>query len=340
MGRVYNKDLATKNISSISFRTGAVTFNVASVLTVSLQNLSATGVPMRVSESVLQSGTLTGVALVANSWNTVTLGSNLTGVTLGQALGVCFDITTFNASDSVLIASWRNADNTQEGSLGVSKKTTGTWASANSFPNIVFGFDDGTFGTFFASLPISTAPATAAFYTGSSPNEYGMQFTAPFSCKVVGAWAQIQHTTSAAIGTLSLYDSNSNSLASAAIGTGDLNVTGSPEAKFLIFGSEVTLIKGNIYYLGLAAGGATTSGDTMLLWDYTLGSAAHFQAHSNADTCYLVSRTNTGAWSTTTTARPMMGVIISRLDDGNGASGGASGSGAGFYNKYDALNRF
>ena len=64
--------------------------------------------------------------------------------------------------------------------------TNTTWANANSGTNILFQFDDGTYGELdsFQVMPFQSNMTAYTYNSGSSPNEYAMKFQLPFPAKV------------------------------------------------------------------------------------------------------------------------------------------------------------
>jgi hypothetical protein len=62
----------------------------------------------------------------------------------------------------------------------------------------------------------------------------------------------------------------------------------------------------------------------VILAYFDVANADHLQAHIGGTEWYLSSRVNGGAWTDTTTRRPMLWPYISAIDDGAGGGGGGT----------------
>lgn len=312
---------ATKNISKIYFRFGAVTINSASVLRVSIQAISAAaGPPGRGDGTVIQSGNIAGSngSFTSNTWFPgVTLGATYSA-TPGQRFAVVFELTTFNASDSVVIN-------------GITASATGIYAEGSSqyhvsevggvftvnnlIPNILFECDDGSFGAFAGTMPCSALGSTTV-NSGSTPDEYCMEFSVPFNCTICGAVAV---TTAAAAGDFSiiLY-SGTTALQTESQDSTDQRSASSPGWTTVEF-PETDLTANTTYRLAVRPDTATSI--TLPFLD--VASASHFGAHPLETNFCTNSRTDAGAWgSPVTTRRYFILPKFSRIDDGAGGGGG------------------
>jgi hypothetical protein len=323
IGHFWNKDGTTKNISKVHFSTRSVTFNVASVLTVSLQDRSSTGNPVRPDETPDQSATFTGVALTANSYLSATLGASRS-TAYGAVVCAVFDITTFNASDAVNIGCSQHADSDRFHLPCASHKTGGSWGATNNLPNIVFECDDGTFGTLQGAFVWSAAGSITAYNTGSTPDEQAIRIVPKVDMKVDGVWGVIQLVTASSTADWVLYDSSGGVLGTISLTQADMIEVSTPRYGEWMFSTEIELAAGSTYYLALKA---TTASANNIGFNYIdVAAAGHMTTKGGGTDSYLCTRTDAAAWpgTETTTRRPHFGLTISMLDDGAGGGGGTT----------------
>lgn len=320
MGRVFWQGRSgTKDIRKVGFRFGTVTKTGGSGLTVSLQDVdAANGPPMQ------PDGTPDETVAVANSdsdfatntwYQTGNLSADRT-VAFGELLAVVveYDGSGRQGSDAVNITSLAQTSGPYIES-GVSLYTS-SWAQVGFGAPLILEFSDGTFGTLEGAFPVSTWN-TPAFHVNSNPDEYGNQFVLPFACKVDGAWAQINIAGASADFEVILYE-NTTPLVTLTVDANMIPGTGVTRYAYFQFPLEVELEAGTPYIIALRP---TTTGN-MTVSTFNVNANGHFQAHDLGDTCYLVTRTNQGAWSESNTRRLLAGIRISSLDDG--AGGGSS----------------
>lgn len=177
-GRQWNKDGTSKNIHKIGFFPGAIVSAGGTSLKISIQGISHTATPMQPDGTIGGAGNAGFVsqlfsAITANTWfQTAALGADVT-VAFGAELSVVFEPTSFGGSDSIVIndmsASSRNS------LCGSILDTAGTWAAANSLPNVILEFSDGTFGTLAGAWPFSNI-GTVAFNSGTNPEVNALEF--------------------------------------------------------------------------------------------------------------------------------------------------------------------
>jgi hypothetical protein len=310
MGQVHNADFATKNIQGIKYRQGNLTWGVSSVLTISLQDIGATGGPVVPDEAIDQSFTLTGPALAANTWAGGTFSSKRNNVAWGDRLAVVFQISTFTAGDSVQLQNNKISAALEFNFPCISKKNT-TWAADTSSPSILFEFDDGTYGTFLGSCPILQRNSNQ-FSSASSPNEYALHFVSPAPMRVHGCWMECSHDNANSTSTVSLYDAANNVLASKNLDQTWFHNLTTQRYIWVSFGQSITLAANAVYRLGWKA----TAANNITIIHHTMQSATDFRVTDGIDNIYLESRTDSGAWSPTTTRRPRMGLLLTHVDDG------------------------
>ncbi len=317
VGRVFNKDRATKNISKVGFRPGTVTINAASVIRVSLQNVSSTaGPPYQPDGAQDQFIDLTTASLATNTWYQTAALSGIRAVAYGELLAVVFEYQTFTAAD-VFNVSGFTAPATGPFFVSGTVLYTGSWAAVAVTPNVILEFDDGTFGTLEGAYP-SSALGSQAYNSGSTPDEYAMEFSFPFPCKVDAAWVTLQSATSAEFGIL-LYDGTSV-MSGGNVSIDSNTISAAASVRFLIvpFDNEISLAANTTYRLSLFP----TTANNVTYHYSDVAAAGHSQALPLGASVALTTRVNAGSWAAaTTTRRPLMGIRVSACDDATGGSG-------------------
>lgn len=313
MGRVWNKDRATKNITRVGFRFGAITKAGGSGLTVSLQDVSLTTSPLQPDEVQDQTVAIAnGDAGFASSvWYRTGALSAARPVAFGELLAVVIEYDGGGrlGADSVTVSGFTTAATSLRNNVGSPVlKTAGTWVAQNQIQNIVLEFDDGTFGTLLDAYPGLTI-STTAYNTGSAADEFALEFTVPAPMKVDGAWAEILWAASASV-DLVLYD-GTTPLVTVSTDFHTLAVTGSTRLLRVPF-PEQTLVPGTTYRLSVKP----TTANNVTIYDFTMSDANHLQAWPLGTAAYLATRVDAGAWTPLTTRRPMMGLYLSAISDG------------------------
>lgn len=148
-GRVRIPGGGTKNINQVGFNFGAVTVPALTTLTVSLQDMLLTNAfPDEIQD---QSVTIPTGSIVPNAWS-IAHFTPTRSVTNGDRLAVVWEFLNFVATASIVLRTlpvtggvWN-----QECYAALKSGAGPTWAvvaAASIRPNLVFTFDDGTFGT-------------------------------------------------------------------------------------------------------------------------------------------------------------------------------------------------
>lgn len=314
----------TINIRKIHFRLGAVTFNAASVLQVSLQDYSATAGPPYQPDGVAdQTAALT--ALTANAWSTtgnlsadraVDLAADSFSDANSRWLAVVFEYTTFTAADSIIINTWR-----PNGSAGTGRNqlgggcllnTVGTWGinSSSDQPIIAFECDDGSYAFLLGAHTIASIPSAVAIGSAATVRRAGMKFKLPVELKISRLALFIQ-PPNGCDGRLVLYAPDGvTELVSVSVDNDAVaNVNAYSEISFV----PVTLAA-NVYYRFVWVGDtATTVNIRPLAFNavgfmdsYPLGQNAHFTTYDGA------------TWTDVTTQRCAFKIGIESIHDGLG----------------------
>lgn len=314
------------NIRKVHFRCGAVTFNAASVLRVSLQNISATaGPPFQPDGTQDQTADMT--AVTANAWNTTGALSadrtvNLANDSLGDAdsrwVAVVFEFQTFTAADSVLISGITTTEHRGNQLGGNQILNTGSWAVvANTVPVIVLECADGTFAFLSGSVPFSALSYSSVSSTGAI-RRAGVKFKFPTQRKIDRA-ALLIDIPNGCDGTLTLYDSDGTTeLVSVDVDNDSVYAAGAgaPRTAEIAF-EPITLAADTFYYFTFNGGTSTAA----RIYYGDVADAAHMDGLFYGQQCHHVQHDGT-SWSATTTRRPHFGFGFSAFHDGAGGAGG------------------
>ena len=319
----------TINIRKVHFRTGAVTFNAASAFRVSLQNVSATaGPPMQPDAAVDESYSFAGSGLTANSWistgnlsadRVVDLSATSITSTNSRWVSVVFEYTTFTAADSIIIsalASGSSAAPQYAGLGGVGLLNTAAYvAQGLHAPVIAFECDDGSYAFMSKCYPVS-ATSTVSIANNAAIRAAGMKFRVDKETQIDGMGLAMA-IPNGADGTLTLYDSDGTTvLRSIAIDNDAVLTTTSR----LMYGKvEPVTLAANTYYR-LAFVSTTTTAATMAYID--VNAAGLMDAFALGQDLHWTQRDAVGAWTETTTRRPIFMLDIVGVHDGSGGGGG------------------
>ena len=304
----------TGAVRKIHWRTMAVT--TPTDTDVRLETVSAsTGKPSGSLFGTNTNGTQISGNITANTWMTTTLTADAS-VTVGDMLAIVIAPT---GSPNFEVARLSSSIVIGQQLTYTILKSGGTWGSVsgNAAPVVALEYSDGSFAYMLAT-PFSAISATVTSST-STPDEIAMKFTAPFACSVNGFRALLNIAGSTSI-TAVLYDSNSSVLSSITIDT-DQTAQGAPLDLTGLFTSPTTLTRGEVYYLALKPGTSTSH----TIYAFSVASVAILDQMSGGQAFHYAERTDAGAWSATTTKRPLFSLLISSIDDGTG-SGSGSGS--------------
>lgn len=311
IGPVWNKDRATKNITKVGFRFGAVTKAGGSGLTLSLQTVDlANGPPGRPDETQDQTVAIANgdAAFASNTWYQTAALSAARTVAFGEMLGIVIEYDGGGrlGADSVVISASSSIGSGAKSNVGSpALKTGGTWAHADVVSNVVLEFDDGTFGTLLDSYPYSGI-TTTAYNSGSAADEFALEFTVPVQMKVDGAWVPVIAAAGADFDVV-LYQ-GTTALATASV---DANtVVGNTVARpSRVLFAEQVLSPGNTYRLAVKP----TTANNVTIYDFVVSDANHLQAWPLGTSAYLATRVDAGDWTPVATRRPFLGLYLSAV---------------------------
>lgn len=305
------------------FRTGAVGNNPDNGVRFSWQDIDATsGFP---DGGVDQFAIKTNPA--ATTWTTPdnvmtndgTGGGTKRTVSAGQMLAAVIDFASFVAGDSFEVSTpshatavWSN-HYTADGS-------SGAYTKSSRPPMFAVKYSDGTFAEFpLPIMPMSAAGTATSFNNTSTPDERALRFQVPVSCRCVGAWFLADGDGDADI---VLYDDASSVLVSASIDP-DVRIDANVRHYFVRWDAQ-TLSANTTYRIAIKP----TSATNLIAYHVTVASNGMLAAVPGGIEWYLSTRTDAGAWTDTTTARPMIGLTIDGYDVGAGGGGSSFSGGA------------
>jgi hypothetical protein len=244
-------------------------------------------------------------------------------VTMGERGCVVIEFDSFVAG-SLNIATRNSISPLGNGAESYTDHFTAAWAkNVSAVPKLAIEYSDGSYEPIPFVCPAVSGIAAEAFNSGtlagSGGDERGLYFQAPFACKVMGAYAFLDLDGD---GDLVLYDSDgSTELASVSLDS-NVRVSANPGVFHSYFDSEITLTKDTNYRLSFMP--TTVTNASLMVGSYP--TAAVLDALPGGQECHYTARTDAGSWSETTTKRPLMGVIVSALDDGVSTGGSSTGA--------------
>lgn len=311
----------TLNIRKVHCRLGAVTFNAASVLRVSLQNISQTAGPVYQPDGV-QDQTADMTALTANAWNTTGNLSadravDLSAVNQTDAnsrwLAVVFEFQTFTAADSIVVSAINPQAAPMNGYMGGGVLlNTGTWALQNSAPILALECDDGTFAFIKGGYPALTF-SSASVASNGAIRAAGLKFRFPVETKIEGLALGVV-LQNGADGTLILYGSDGTT-ALVSVGIDNDAVANASLLRNSLINFPPVTLAANTYYRWVFVASTTTAATVHYL---DVNTAALMDGFAGGQDFHWTQRDSAGVWTDTTTRRPLMGVELSAVHDGTG----------------------
>lgn len=280
----------TGTINSVGFRFGAITKGATTALTVSLQDVDlANGPPGRPDGTQDQTGTVSAASITANTWTTVSLGTSRS-VTVGDLIAVVIEYSTFNAGDSIAISQIGSIINW--GSAHVATFDGTTWTRHDSVGNLILGYSSGNNGALVGAAAAS-AISNTGYNVNSTPDERGGAWVPTASTRVAGLACVVTPTADF---DLVLYDSGGTALGTASFDANTLRIaTSRPHSR--LFASPVDVVAGSTYYMAVKP----TTVTNITLTTYTVNNAIDRDAWPLGTEFTGATRTNAGAWSTSTT---------------------------------------
>ncbi len=323
IGSVFFNGTGTKDIERLQFRFGSVTKAGGSAMTLSLQDVdTANGPVIRPDGTQDQTVAIANAdaGFAANTWyRTGTLSANRT-VSNGDLLAMVleFDGGGRLGADTVSLSGLALSSGVtypinQQGSC-VDDNTGSTWTVRNVLPCIILEFSDGTFGTFWGSIPAKTVN-THAFASNSGADEYALKITTPFELDLDAVGGFVAPGTGANF-DLVLY-SGTTALATCSVDANAINST-SPRPITRSFEPETGLSAGD-YYVSFKP--TTTTNITVYSYDVDNVAFLDLLGPFGREITYAT-RVDAGSWTETTTRRLFAWAGLSGVPTAGGGGGG------------------
>jgi hypothetical protein len=254
-------------------------------------------------------------AIPSSSVIAVTMSSGTKTITHGDMIAVVIEFTVRNGVDAINIS--RNG---LVSNLPYCTIDTGAIAKFANGPLCAIQFDDGTMGH-FGDWTIPFLPTEQALASNTTPDEYALAFQVPFSCKINALFFRIGDIDATETATVHLIEDPYSAITNLVTVTLDPALQGQisvANGYTIVPITETTLTINTVY----AVSYRPTSTGSRILRLITLANSAL------KDCLYLnvtgATRTDLGAFSSSSVAFPDFGFRISKLDDGTGTSGGAT----------------
>jgi hypothetical protein len=192
----------------------------------------------------------------------------------------------------------------------------GSWVVAASTMAIVGArFSTGVWVNLQA-MPVSDIAVTS-FNNGSTPDERALRFRLPFPARISGVQANLG-TASGGDFAFKLYDSNGTTVLASYTHTGFVAANTNPTTGTYFFTSAVNLLANTFYRVSVLP----SSSNNAALTGFTVDSAAIMDSFDGGQDFHLSTRKSAGAWTDTTTQRPLIYLMSDGFDDGAGGGGG------------------
>lgn len=301
----------TGNISKIGFRTGTVT--VSDTLKISLQTVDTSN------------GRPTGSLFHADAWGTQAgLVSNTTyWVSLQNPVAV----TRSNTPVAPVV----EFNSYVAGNLQISTSVTkfsaytlfpytfkyigGVWTLVRFIPNFGLKYDDNVIEPIISVFP-AVGITTLSWDTNDNPDRRGLRFSVPYNCRASGIFALVDLDGDADI---EIYDSDGTTIIPNGTISMDANLRGTISASIISrnFITPIELTKDTSYRVAIHP----TTGTNVQLYALDVTDDGAVKAMNAIDggvnfhytTCHG-SPSVEGDWTQTLTRRPLIGLMIDRLE--------------------------
>jgi hypothetical protein len=293
------------------YRTSTVVDNPDNGMQSSFQTVDpATGFP----DGVVDQFRDVTAAFASNTWITppgvMTDDGTNTGVkrtvTRGEWLACVINFVSFTAGDAINIAvlAVNASSQTIASTMYPGSNTSGSDVKdTTNLPILALKYADGTYAEFDVPIwPLLTLNSRT-FNSGSTPDERALRLVPDIAARSCGAWVRADIDGPADV---VLYDAADAVLASYSL---------DPEIRSVNNGVPM-----RVYWSANVAAAVNrlslkpTSGTNIISYDFDVPSAAHMACVSGGAAWYGSTRTDAGAWTDTTTQRPLMGLIFDGFD--------------------------
>lgn len=275
-------------VAKIGFRTATVT--TSDTLKVGLQTITTGNVPSGTQYGGSTPGTQAGLA--SNTGYTVSLAGNAS-VTQGDRVAVVVEFNSYVAGNL-------NIACIQNDAVGIGyplcKLFSASWALQNRAPIFWLEYDDGSYAPIKGIFPFSDF-VSQVYVNSSTPDEYGIKFKMPIKCRLRSVRFAGGLNASGDV-TVKVYDSDGSTVMASLQLTTD-NMTMSTRMLHLMFSSSPTILADTYYRVTVVNNNA----NNLTVDLFTLMTAAVQDMLDGGQNLHLTQRTDSGAWTDTTTKR-------------------------------------
>lgn len=321
IGRFWSPDYESKTIDTVSLPLGTIVSAGGSTVRVSLQDVSTTTYPAQPDGTQDQYRDVTLSSWSSGSWVTTGLltddgtdTGNKRTLSHGELFAVVCEFQSWTSADVLRVAG--NAQFAPIFGSG-SSLYTGSWATQTVGPACLFTCSDSTLAAFYGTCPRSGSILTS-YHLNSTPDEYGVTFTAPCDMKVDGI-SMIPYLGGSSSDFEVILYQDTTALQTVAIDASTIGITSNQRWNHLPFAEKQTLTKDTEYIIAVRP--TTTNAVSAPMID--VADSSHFDLWPGGQGHHLVTRTNQGSWSATTTRRFFhCSVCVTDIDVGGGGGGG------------------
>lgn len=325
VGTLWHPSRTTFNIRKVHWRGGATSVNAASVIRVSLQDVSLTaGPPYQPDGTQDQFVDQLGSTLVANGANVSGSMSADRACAIGDSIGVVWEYgaTGFTAADSFIVnlldVGATNPTPYELGGKGLNN-TAGTWALALvPTANVVFECDDGSYA-YFINCNYWLTFGTTSIANNVTARAAGNAFTVATEITIdrIGLVVTVPNNSD---NILKLFSGTATLLASRTIDNDAVTAAGTGGMAEMSF-TPITLTPGTTYRVAIE--GNSTTACTIRTADVVAnGMLNNMWGGQN---CVYTERDSGGSWTQTNTRRALMSIQQAGTHDGAGGGGGGGG---------------
>lgn len=312
-------------LGKVRLRFGAVpAINGASTIKVSFQGVDpATGNPdgVDVAFRLIAAGSVVANTSVLTGLITSdgTDGGTKLTVTRGQRFAIVVMYGTFTAGDQVNINNQFASGTRQSPNYYTYPVSdlTGTWGKGTNFISLSVEYDDGSYAYWLGSVYPVAVSSTVTYNNTSNPDEIGVQFQWPTPKKIGGAWLGID-----ADGDFEVVIYNGT--AGTVLYTSDKDIRSGTVAQtgLVRFTAEYEIAANTTYVLAIKPTTATSI--ILSFLDVAVVGEMDQLGAGGQTWMYATAKdpTTKSNFTTTTTRRPMIGLVFTAEDDGASAGGG------------------
>lgn len=319
----------TGTLDKFEFRLGTVTaIGGGSVLRASFQNVDSSGQPdgtqdqYRDISTGISSGAWVAPGLMTNNG---TDGGSKRSVTVGDILACVVEYQTFTTGDNINLAYLSNSNSSNAWSEVKAQYAIryggASWAKiTNGWAILALKYNDGTYEMVSPQVFPFSGSGDTSMDTGTTPDEGGLIFQVPFTCKFRAFSGRIWCEAAASAFDIVLYDDDGTTVLSSISLLGAYLNPVNTVANAYVPMPEVTLDPDVNYRLVIKPTNTTNTSVSYL----DVNAAAILDALPGGQLFHWTQRTDVGLWSQTTTRRPLINPVLSAIDVTPGGGGGGS----------------